>query len=223
MADVMRATYVEDEVTQFSFEQAEEACRWALSTQLGHRPSDEVVALALAKIFLETGRLKYCHNFNVGNIKAGPKYEGWYTAFACNEVLDKKTVWFSPYGRLDKKGGVVVAERYEGEPWHPQTRFRSYANHWDGMGQYVTFIATGAYKAAWAKILVGDAAGFVHELEAARYFTADEGLYLAGVQSLYKELLARVKASPDVPVAPAIDHEELIACIHCNDTFAHVA
>ncbi len=222
MTDVMRATFMDDRLTPFSFEQAEEAARWALREQLGREPSDQVIALALAKIFLETGRLSSCHLWNLGNIKAGAQYVGWYTAFACNEVLSGKVVWFSPNGRLDKKGGVVVAERYDAEPWHPQTRFRAYANHWDGMDQYVTFIATGRYKIAWGKLLTGDAKGFVHELKVAGYFTADEAAYLAGVTSLSKELLARVQKLPHLHLVEEHDHE-LIASSIKQDTFAHVA
>lgn len=220
MTDVMLATFTEDELTPFLFEEAEEALRWALSTTLGHDPTDEVVALALAKIFLETGRLAACHKWNVGNIKAAASYIGMYTAFACNEIIGGKAVWYSPYGRLDKKGGVPVAEFYKGEPWHPQTRFRAYANHFDGMDQYVTFIATGRYKVAWAKLLFGDAVGFVHELKLAGYFTADEALYLKGVRGLYNELLARVQKLPHEHLVEHVDHEAVLATIQ-GDQFAH--
>lgn len=222
MTDVMTATFFEDRLTPFTFEQAEEAARWALGAQMGHEPSDEVVALALSKIFLETGRLASSHRWNLGNIKAATTYVGMYTAFACNEVLGGKVVWFSPYGRLDKKGGTVVAEAFSGEPWHPQTRFRAYANHFDGMDQYVTFIATGRYKVAWAKLLSADVTGFVHELKVAGYFTADEAIYKAGVVSLYNELVARVKKIPHEHLVAFVDHEGAIASI-ANDTFAHVA
>lgn len=221
MADVMLATFVEDKPTPFSFEQSEEAMRWALKNQLGYPPSDAVVALALAKVFLETGRLAFCHLWNPGNIKASTSYIGWYTAFACNEVLDGKLVWFSPEGRLDKKGGVVIAERYTAEPWHPQTRFRAYANHWDGIDQYVTFIATGRYKIAWGKLISGDAPGFVHELKVAKYFTADESTYLAGVLSLAKELRARIQKIPHVHLVKPYDHDLIVSSIQ-TDTFAHV-
>lgn len=221
MNSVMLATFKENELTPFTFEEAEEAIRWALSTQLGHKPDDEVVALALAKIFLETGRLESCHDWNVGNIKASPSYVGMYTAFACNEILNGHAVWFSPYGRLDKKGGVPIAEFFTGAPWHPQTRFRAYANHFDGMDQYVTFIATGRYKVAWARLLSGDAVGFVHELKLARYFTADEALYLKGVRGLYTELLARVQKLPHEHLVPEIDHALVVASIR-GDQFAHV-
>lgn len=219
---VMTATFTEDELTPFTFERSVEAIDWALTTQLSRPPSDEVKALALAKIYLETGRLQFCHKFNPGNIKAAPAYVGMYTAFACNEVLDGKLVWFSPKGRLDKKGGVEIAEFFSAEPWHPQARFRAYANEYDGIDQYVDFIATGRYKVAWAKLLSGDVDGFVHELKMAKYFTADESLYKAGVEGLYKEILARLQKLPHIPIAPAVDHELILSMVDYGATFAHV-
>lgn len=221
---VMTATY-DDPVlcvgpNEVTWEMAVEAATWALKLQLGHAPSDATLALALGKIFLETGRLRSCWNNNFGNIKASSTYIGMYTAFGCNEVLGGKVVWFSPRGRLDKKGGVVVAEWYDDEPWHPQTRFRAYANHFDGMDQYCTFIATGRYKVAWAKLLSGDANGFVHELKIAGYFTADEAVYAAGVKAIQSELLAKLKKKP-APVIQLPTQQEILACINC-DQFAHV-
>lgn len=217
----MTAVYVEDQLTPMSFEDAAEAMTAALTDQLKAPPSDEVKALALAKTALETARWQSIHLSNWGNVKAGTAYVGMYTAFACNEVLGGQVVWFSPRGRLDKKGGSVVAEAFDGEPWHPQTRFRAYANRFDGAYQYVELIATGRYQAAWARLLAGDPAGFVHALKLAGYFTADESLYLAGVLGLYKEMLARVRGLPHEHLVPTIDHDAVWATIR-GDQFAHV-
>jgi hypothetical protein len=221
MTDVMTATYIEDLLTPMPFEDAAEAMTAALADQLKAQPSDEVKALALAKTALETGRWQSIHRSNWGNIKAGTSYVGMYTAFACNEVLGGKLVWFSPRGRLDAKGGNVVAEAFDGEPWHPQTRFRAYANRFDGAYEYVEFIATGRYKVAWSRLLLGDVVGFVHTLKLAGYFTADEALYLKGVQGLYGEMLARVRGLPHEHLAPEIDHDAVWATIR-GDQFAHV-
>lgn len=207
MTDVMTATFTEDLLTPLTFEQASEAMKAALATQLVHQPSDEVLALALAKTALETARWQSLHRSNMGNAKAGVTFVGMYTAFACNEILNGIAVWFSPYGRLDKKGGVVVAESFSGEPWHPQTRFRAYANEFDGCYEYVALIATGRYKVAWTKLLSADIVGFIHELKLAKYFTADESLYLKGVQGLYGEMLARVRKLPHEAFVPDGDHD----------------
>lgn len=222
MTEVMTATYEEDRLTKLAFAEAAAAMSAALETELGHLPSDEVLALALAKTALETARWQSIHLWNFGNIKAGLAYVGMYTAFACNEVLAGKLVWFSPRGRLGEQGGIVVAEAYDGEPWHPQTRFRAYANEYDGAYEYVALIATGRYQKAWARLLVGDAAGFVHELKVAGYFTADEALYLKGVTGLYSEMLARVKGLPHEEHVPEGDHdfEKILATVR-GDQFAH--
>jgi len=221
MTDVMTATFVDAEKRPLSFEQAAPAMKAALSNQLGHDPSDEVLALALAKTALETGRWQSMWNDNWGNIKAGIAYVGMYTAFACNEVLNGVLTWFSPKGRLDHEGGTVIAEWYDAEPWHPQTRFRAYANEFDGCYSYVDLISTGRYKVAWAMLLSGSVTGFVHELKMAGYFTADESLYLKGVQGLYNEMLARVKQLPADHLIPEINYDLLLATIK-GDQFAHV-
>lgn len=219
----MLATFIEDLLTPLTFEQASGAMAAALANQLGHQPSAEVLALALAKTALETGRWQSLHRSNMGNAKAGDAYVGMYTAFACNEVLGGKLVWFSPRGRLDHQGGSVVAEAFDAEPWHPQTRFRAYANEFDGCYSYVDLISTGRYKVAWAMLLSGSVTGFVHELKMAGYFTADEGLYLKGVQGLYNEMLARVKGLPHEEHVPPGDHAfDVILATIKGDQFSHV-
>ncbi len=220
MTDLMLATFVDDELTPRSFELAEEALRWALKEQMGHEPSDEVVALALSKTALETARWQSIHKSNWGNIKAGPKYEGMYTAYACNEILSGQVVWFSPRGRLDKQNGKVVAEAYDFPPWHPQTRFRAYAGLFDGVSEYTDFIATGRYKVAWARLLSADVTGFVHELKLAGYFTADEALYAKGVRGLYDEMILRVKKLPHEHAVTEPDYAAILATVR-GDQFAH--
>lgn len=220
MTDVMTAAYEEDLLTPCSFDDAEPIMRWALGQQMGHEPSDETVALALSKTGLETARWQAIHRSNWGNIKAAPAYEGMYTCYACNEVLAGKVVWFSPRGRLDGKGGKVIAEAYDAEPFHPQTRFRSYANHYAGVSEYTDLIATSRYKVAWAKLLSANVTGFVHELKLAGYFTADESLYLKGVSGLYNELLLRVKKLPHEHAVADFDTDAILATIR-GDQFAH--
>jgi hypothetical protein len=197
----MLATYVEDKKTPATFDAARSAMSMALASVIGATPSTEVLALALAKTVLECGRQgellwtsAHCHN--LGNIKAGPQYQGSFTAFTCNEVLGGKVVWFSPHGRLSGKNGVVVAEPYETPPGHPQCRFRAYQDHFDGALEYVEFVASGRYKDAWAELLEGDAAGYVAALHRKGYFTADPDVYAKGVVSLHREFIAKLSARP---------------------------
>ena len=72
MTDVMTATFVDAEKRPLSFEQAAPAMKAALSNQLGHDPSDEVLALALAKTALETGRWQSMWNDNWVTFPGGP-------------------------------------------------------------------------------------------------------------------------------------------------------
>lgn len=202
----MKATYVPAQLTPFSFEQAAEAMRAALRDKLEKDPTRETLALALAKSALETWRWRSIWCFNWGNIKAGEQYEGMYYTIELNEVLKGKVVWFSPRGRLDRKGGVVVAEPFSDPPGHPQTRMRAYANQFDGAFSYVHFVAGGRYAAAFLRLLDGDALGYVHALKVAGYFTADEASYAKGVVSLQKEFIGKLSGLNPEPFDPP-DHD----------------
>ena len=185
----MKAVYVPAVRTPLSFEQALSCMRQGIHVATGTKPSDPALALALAKTALETGRWRQMWNHNWGNIKASENYEGMFTCFPCNEVLSGRVVWFSPEGALDRKGGDVTGLAWAVPPGHPQTRFRAYANGYDGAQQYASFVALGRYREAWDRLLDGDATGYVHELKKAGYFTADEATYLRGVDRLYREFL----------------------------------
>lgn len=189
----MKAAYVEPVKTPLSFDEALVCMRQGIHVATGTPPSDPALALALAKTALETGRWQHMYCWNLGNIKAGDNYVGMYTAYPCNEVINGKVVWFSPSGQLDRKGGVVTGLAWAVPPGHPQTRFRAYANAYDGAQQYVDFVANGRYRDAWQRLLDGDAAGYVHALRARGYFTADEATYLRGVDRLFREFLPKIE------------------------------
>lgn len=191
----MLATYVHDRLTPYSFTEAAAAMRSALRGELGGEPSPACLALALAKCALETGRWRAIHQHNWGNIKAGEQYVGQYCCFELNEVLKGKVVWFGPRGRLDRKGGVVVAEPFDDPPGHPQTRMRANVNIFDGAHRYVDFMvrgATGRFFGAFNFMKVGNTAGMVHEMKLKGYMTADEAPYLAGVVSLQREFSGKL-------------------------------
>lgn len=208
----MLATYVRDQLTPATFGEAAFSMRASLRSKLGAEPGREALALALAKCALETGRWQSMHCWNLGNIKAGEKYEGRYCCFALNEVLNGKVVWFSPRGRLDRKGGTVIAEPYEDPPGHPQTRMRAYRSLDEGTDAYVEFVAGGRYASAWQRLLAGDAAGYATELRAKGYYTAPLADYLRGVVSLQREFITKLERLekddtplPTIPPTAAID------------------
>lgn len=192
----MLATYVDPIETTIAFSEAVPLMRWALGEQLGHPPTDSALALALAKVWLETGRGRHCWNHNWGNVKAGPQYPDWYTCITLNEVLGGKLVWFAPEGELTaapSRGGKLKGAPIAVPDGHPQTRMRAHPNHTDGVDCYVDFVAHGRYHAAWQELLLGHAESYVHQLKAACYFTADEGAYCRGVVALRDELLCRLR------------------------------
>lgn len=199
----MLATYVHDRVTPYSFEEAAEAMSGALRNELGAPPARECLALALAKCALETGRWRAIHQHNWGNIKAGESYVGQYCCFELNEVLAGKVVWFSPRGRVNKRGGEVIAEQYDAPPGHPQTRMRANINRFDGAIRYVDFMVRGAagrFAQAFGFMRAGNVAGMVHEMKLKGYFTADEGQYLAGVASICREFQGKLAGQHPDPV-----------------------
>ncbi len=205
----MLATYVTPVRTPISFERAAAALRWALKCQTGATTSEPVLALALAKTALETGRWTQIWGSNFGNVKAGESYSGMFTCITLNEVIGGRIVWFAPEGELTaapSRGGRITGETWPVPDGHPQTRLRVHANEFDGADNYVQFVAGGRYASAWQRLLVGDAAGYVHELKAHGYFTADEAVYAKGVISLQREFLARLRS--EAP-PPAIDLEWL--------------
>ena len=203
----MIATYVEPRVTALDFEDAASCTRWAM-TDTTFSPRLDQLALAMAKNALETGRWKKMYNFNFGNIKAGESYVGMYTSFPCNEIIKGKVRWFMPAGE-STKDGELIGERWGVPPGHPQTRFRAYANAWDGSQQYIDVLKTRFTK-AWDALLTGDPAKFVSTLKSLNYFTANEDSYLRGVASLQREFKAKLQGLP---------HEEVIVS---DDLYARV-
>lgn len=185
----MIATYVDPMRTRLTFDQAAKALRGALEN-----PPDHVLALALAKSALETGRWDAIWNYNFGNIKAGPTYAGMYTCITLNEVLAGKVVWFAPHGQLT--GGPsspIVGAAIAVPPGHPQTRMRAYAGPTDGAYAYVDFVGgSKRYAAAWQALLRGEPSAYVHELKRAGYFTAAEEPYRKAVARLHAEYVAKL-------------------------------
>lgn len=229
----MLATYTEPRLTPLTFEEAAEALGHALRDALGQKPSDGVLALTLAKCELETARFRSIWRWNFGNIKAGADYVGQFTCIELNEVLTeggvRRVVWFAPGGRLDRKGGRVVAEAHAVPPGHPQTRMRAHANRFDGAFAYVDFMhrdKRGAVRPMWRALLLGEPVAFVRAMKAAGYFTADETTYAKAVASLFREsklrLEGRAPETAQVPDESEAEWESLRARVaDLQATYAH--
>ena len=215
---MMRAAFKPVEMTPVSFEEARKIVSAGVSSLINGTPAPTVIALVLAKLTLETGRsgtllFTSAHCSNFGNIKAGPDYEGMFTLYPCNEIINGKVEWFDPGGKLDKKGGHIVSEVHfvppEGDG-HPQCRFRAYANVVDGIYEYLDFIWREKYRDAREALLTGDPHAYVHALKLKGYFTADETVYGRAVTSIHAEFVARLAGRP-APVLTVPDITGLVA------------
>lgn len=150
----------------------------------------------MAHSALETGWWKHCHNWNLGNHKAGP-YER-HTFYECGEELPPERVSALQGDReLGQYVQVVAASKRPGLlsvkflPPHPVCRFRAYTSLAEGVSRYLGFLATQSYRNAQAALLAADAAGFSVALAAAGYYTADVRQYTASLEAVYAEVLAR--------------------------------
>lgn len=217
MSGTMLAAYKPDEITSVPFEEARKIAVAGLKSLTGKEPDDKVTALVLAKVTLESGRkgttlLTSCHQGNVGNIKAGEDYNGMYTLYACNEIINGVVEWFAPEGKLAGKHGPVVSELHLLPPegfGHPQCRFRAYANVVDGLYEYLDFIWREKYRDARDALLTGNPIAYVHALKLKGYFTADETSYARGVAGLHAEFVARIAGRP----APEMDVPDLTGVV----------
>lgn len=186
----MKATFLPDEITKLDPKNVARALRSAYETVCGVTPSRECVALMVAQSALETGRWKSIHRFNLGNVKASPTYEGFYTQFRCNEVINGKVEWF--------------------DPPHPQTNFRAYLGLEVAALDHIRFLQRPRYARAWQSLQGGQPLAFVEDLKRAGYFTADAGPYARAVTSLWKEYLAmldRMREEDDTEPPPPPDDE----------------
>lgn len=205
----MNLAYAECQLTPLTFEQARDTLRWALESD-GKAVPLEGLALCLSKSALETGRWTKIYNYNFGNRRPGSKQTaGNYTCFPiCNEVINGAVHWYTPAGETKGKGGPVIGTPVAVPPGHPGSWFLSFANEYDGASQYVDFLRD-RFPVAFAKMIAGDCPGYVHALKVGGYFTADEAQYLAGVQSIHREFIARLKGVPheEVPIADHVADE----------------
>ncbi len=219
----MRAAYKPDQITSAPFDEVRKIVEAGLRSLVGTPPKQTQTALVMAKLTLESGRqgtelLTSCHQGNCGNIKAAIDYEGMFTLYPCNEIINGELEWFSPSGKLSGKGGSVVGPLFllppEGDG-HPQCRFRAYANVVDGIYEYLDFIWREKYRDARDALLTGNPLAYVHELKKKGYFTADETVYGKAVASIHAEFVARLAGRP-APVMGVPDITGLLAAQDFN-------
>lgn len=194
----MIAVYVPPFKSPMTLAEAARALQAALASGRTEAVRNDVLALALAKSALETGRWRSMWNWNWGNVKAGESYAGMFTCISLNEWLVRngkpRLVWFAPPGELVAGPDSALAHpALSVPPGHAQTRMRAYANRYDGAHAYVDALVTHfprSYQVLWG----ADPNAFVRMLKNERYFTAAEGPYATAVASLQREFLKALRS-----------------------------
>lgn len=139
----------------------------------------------LAHWDLETARGKDMHCFNLGNAQHVPGDGRDYCQF------------------------VATERRADGTMWQGVESFLAFPSLEEGVAYYLTSLR-GRWRTAWPFALAGDAAGFCRALQRARYYTADEATYTAGVVARMAEL-DKVIAPDTLPDLPPIIHPDVVA------------
>lgn len=215
----MRAAYAPPIVTRYSLDDLAYALRTGLTSVLGSRPRDEVVAVAMAKCRLESGNGEHVWNHDIGNVKCPEDAPGNFTCIVLNEceVRDGKAavVWYAPEGELvGGRGSALKHTPLEVPDGHPQTRMRSLANTTDAGYFYVDFVFSNKrYKSAQDGLLAGSPEAYVRGLKAGGYFTAPLDQYLGTVMKLYGPSLAFLRGQhAEQPSVPSRDdwHDQLL-------------
>lgn len=188
------------------------AMRDGYAALIGELPKRGALAVATAQVALETGRLKHCFNYNVGNRKIG-KTDVLYTAYKCNEQFPDGWHWYLPESEV--RGG------YDGErigplftvpPAIPPARFCAEQSLPIGISKHYAFLKRPRYAKAFDRLQAGDPSGTCRELKVAGYFTADLVPYAKAVISLtagYERGIDQydILQETAVPPAPAVDDE----------------
>jgi hypothetical protein len=165
-------TLIPDRLTPISEEDAIRAFADGWSVALRADPSPRQLAIIVAHVILENAAgFTALHWWNFGNVKASAKYPGNYCTYRCNEVIAGQVRWF--------------------DPPHPATWFRAYGSAAEGAEAHVRFLAEDSdgdgknyYAPAWARLLAGDADGFVRTLSRLGYFTGPVDAYARAVMSI---------------------------------------
>lgn len=172
----------------------------ALARELGEAPNSHMVIALCAMSAFENGWWKSCWNYNLGNVKAGPTWEGEYTCLTnVREIIKGDERWYSPEGETAGKGGPVIGQRYSVPPGHPQTRFRAYPTLDAGIQAWSSELATTYRPSLDVLKRGGSTDDFITSLKSESYFTGDPDVYRSQVGQIYRQL-----GGPGVPTRPLV-------------------
>jgi hypothetical protein len=133
------------------------ALAYAWEKLFNETPAKESLYILLSQWAHETGRGKYCHNWNIGNYKHIEGDSRDYCYFTCKEIINGKEVWYHP---------DVDSER-------PYCCFRAYRTIEAGAIDYLASLYN-RYKKAWPAVLAGDPSDFAHQLKLQKYYSDAE-------------------------------------------------
>jgi Putative peptidoglycan binding domain len=167
---------------------------WAL--RVGPITDPKPLQLLLAQWAFETGRGAKCMCWNLGNVKSVDGDGHDYTFFDCTEVMSSKAAASAVtaargLAAILWDNGTTAEVHYL--PKHPACRFRAFDSLDLGAADYLNEVQHG-FASAWPALLSGDPDAFAAALKAARYYTAPEAQYAAGLRGL---MAAFAGLSPD--------------------------
>lgn len=190
-------------------------------------PKKEQLLILMAQSALETGRWRYIHSYNFGNVKSVDGDGRDYCYFACWEIFPGSVA--AAYAASSKpEAPVRITETHSNGaatvwfyPEHPACRFRAFCvmnedktiNEWAslvlGMSDYLGMLRKRFFK-AWPSVLSGDPVTFAKALKEQGYFTAPLEGYIDSMSSLFKEFSHLNIDVNDLPLIPD-DKKELIS------------
>lgn len=157
----------------------------------GTAPKRESIWILLAQTALETGWMKSCHNYNLGNVKSREGDGFDYCYFACNEVLKRSIA--EEYARKSPTTAKVTKNRSDGKsviwfyPDHPGCRFRAFHTLLEGSLDHISIVHK-RFSKAWPALLTGDPKQYSHMLNQQGYYTADVNVYTSSLVSIFGSL-----------------------------------
>lgn len=164
---------------------------WSAWTKFFGAPpvNRESIWILTAQTGLETGWMRHCYNWNLGNVKSreGDGYD--YQFYACNEILS--LVQAQKYVTKDPHTAKITTVRSDGKaiiwfyPDNPGCRFRAHQNLQEGALDHLRLLVR-RFEKAWPEVIEGDIRGYSHALRLQGYYTADEASYTKTLEGCFK-------------------------------------
>ena len=144
---------------------------------LGAGLSRAAMGVLVAQIYLETGRLRSCFNFNLGNVRDMP-----------GDGVDYVLLW---------TWEMLPGPRGELQRWEGFGAFRAYPTLEDGVREHLEFLTNferrPRYREVWDAVVAGDARATAYALKRRGYYTADADDYARAMESIAREFATKTR------------------------------